>query len=974
MRIDLNPNQPHKFVFTNKKAAFWYGETQQPHKEAYQGYTILEQRYVQDYTLMIDGEIISRSDAKEIILYPDRLVRIYPRFSETLHFVDSLNMLLVEITPKEPMEATLYFHFVEPIAQARWKWNSEKASFETLFTGFGLDKPTFLACTAEVDGEEVVPRLLDATRAVGSFNGGVGLQVDIENPAMFAALFAFSQPELHRMQQALKDPSNVLEVRRRRIQNLLNRAAVETGNAQLDLAYRWAVISLDDLVNEQRGKGIWAGLPWFNNYWGRDSFISFSGALLCTGQFETAREVLQAFSQFQNSDKASPFYGRIPNRVTLKEIIYNTADGTPWFVKACDDYLRYSGDQRFMEEMFPVIHRAVEGALLHHVDAEGFLSHGDAETWMDAVGGDGPWSPRGNRAVEIQALWYEQLIISRRWAVQLGFADLARKWTPIIENLQKNFSKRFWNEEKKWLFDHLNENSQPDLQVRPNQIFAVTVPRRPLIDETKTRSVISTVVQNLTFPWGVGSLWQHDPNFHPYHHYAPLYVPDAAYHNGVVWTWLSGPLLKALFPFEADLGYELLKNEAYQILNKDAVGGYSELLEAWPRKGEKFPRWSGTVSQAWSLAEFIRNIHQDLLGIQPDALGDTLRISPNLPAEISTARLRFRFGNITLAAHFFKNQESFRAEIQPVDPATGSLIIDASLPLGDEKRIHFTTPWNLTENLIMEIRPNQNILVNDMAVKKSRKVNRPRLGDLQFCQPDTGLNLAVFRGPGYTLIPPEQVVKRPGTLTRVVFDQSDPEHDDKGPNGNYIYPTHPAFKPGIFDGKRIKIWRDDSYFYFKIEYRELVNPGWRPESGYQLTFTAICLNFGHKGGLRRTRVGMNANYTIPFEYAYNYVIFVGNGYRIMNSQDEIIAEYRPQDNHHPIGFVKEKSVQFSVPAEYLPDLKLETAFVLIGGQDDHGAGGLGEFRSVGMVATEWQGAGGEQPQGNPSVYDVIEVR
>jgi len=79
---------------------------------------------------------------------------------------------------------------------------------------------------------------------------------------------------------------------------------------------RWAQFSLDALLTRQRGPGIWAGLPWFNNYWGRDTFISFEGALLVSGQFKQAKEVLRNFAAFQLSERSNPQVGRIPNRIT----------------------------------------------------------------------------------------------------------------------------------------------------------------------------------------------------------------------------------------------------------------------------------------------------------------------------------------------------------------------------------------------------------------------------------------------------------------------------------------------------------------------------------------------------------------------------------------------------------------------------------------------------------------------------------
>ena len=160
---------------------------------------------------------------------------------------------------------------------------------------------------------------------------------------------------------------------------------------------------------EQRGVGVYAGFYWFTTYWGRDTFIVLPGALAAGLDFATAREILRSFAAYQDRNPASPRFGRVPNFVTVDQVQYASIDGTWWFVRALDEYWRRSGDEAFAREMTPVVLRACEGALAHAVDAEGFLTHGDGETWMDGGGERNPHSPRSTRAVEVQALWHRGL-------------------------------------------------------------------------------------------------------------------------------------------------------------------------------------------------------------------------------------------------------------------------------------------------------------------------------------------------------------------------------------------------------------------------------------------------------------------------------------------------------------------------------------------------------------------------------------
>ncbi len=174
--------------------------------------------------------------------------------------------------------------------------------------------------------------------------------------------------------------------------------------------------------------------------------------------------------------------------------------------------------------------------------------------------------------------------------------------------------------------------------MRPNQIFTL-----PLLDEKTSAGVVVEVTNRLTYEYGVASLSQTDEDFHPYHQYPPYYPKDAAYHSGTVWTWLQGPLISALCRFgKQDFARELTANAAHRILDRGAVGTQSELLDAVPRKGETEPQPSGTFSQAWNLAEFVRNFYEDYLGYHPDLLNREIAIQAHIPRQMGKSRLPCR--------------------------------------------------------------------------------------------------------------------------------------------------------------------------------------------------------------------------------------------------------------------------------------------------------------------------------------------
>jgi len=329
----------------------------------------------------------------------------------------------------------------------------------------------------------------------------------------------------------------------------LTKSFLWSDDDEYNRALMWAKSSSHLFVVEEFGKGIWAGLPWFKNNWGRDTFISLPGTLLVSGSFGEARAVLENFARFQNL-RPDRNYGRIPNRVSsLEDIIYNTTDGTPWLIREAYEYLRYTGDRDFVRKIYPVVKTALAGALTNYVDAEGFLTHDDADTWMDArIKGDKPWSARGNRAVEIQALWFTALEAGVALATARGDNIAAGEWQRQADKLKANFTARFWDGQM--MADRLRVDGTRDVKVRPNQLMTVSV---PFEDRLTTGDVEALVTRNavteLLFPYGIASLSQNDPYFHPVHHDDPYFFFDAAYHNGTVWGWNAGFTVTALDRF-----------------------------------------------------------------------------------------------------------------------------------------------------------------------------------------------------------------------------------------------------------------------------------------------------------------------------------------------------------------------------------------------------------------------------------------
>ncbi|MEP6788587.1 MAG: amylo-alpha-1,6-glucosidase, partial [Acidobacteriota bacterium] len=224
-------------------------------------------------------------------------------------------------------------------------------------------------------------------------------------------------------------------------------------------------------------------------------------------------------------------------------------------------------------------------------------------TWMDAKMGDWVVTPRTGKPVEIQALWYNALCIMNDLATRFGDADRQPRYFEMAEIAQDSFNGQFWNESGQYLYDVVNDDMK-DASVRPNQIFAVSLPYT-MLDPDRSRLVVEKVEAELLTPFGLRSLSAGDPSYAPIYIGSPL-QRDGSYHQGTVWGWLIGPYIDAYRKVHsADAKSE--KRVAEMIagfeshLTEAMVGQVAEIFDADPPHAAR-----GAAAQAWSVAELIR--------------------------------------------------------------------------------------------------------------------------------------------------------------------------------------------------------------------------------------------------------------------------------------------------------------------------------------------------------------------------------
>ena len=604
--IDVTSDENREYSYTDKKSGYWYGRTHQEDElEWFAGWNIAKKRILADYSISVDGKALNRKEA-ECTVYPDRLVRIWDNASETFRMVDDLPIIHIAVdTDAEYTSISLNHSLIQD------SHSDNQAIF--FIPNEAPDKLIMLGS----DG-----------------NKGFVLTYGTEEECR----------SLH--SEFLANKERFFKERKDRINSLITEYNPTSSNLpELDKALDWITITMDELITEQQGNGIYAGLPWFNEYWGRDMFISMPGACLVTGQFEVAKKILKDFAKLQDTNPESETYGRIPNRANLEGILYNTTDGTPRFVIQAYELAQYSGDTEFLEDLYPAIKMSIDASIKNYTDEKGYLTHADADTWMDVKRNGIPGSPRGNRANDIQALWYGQLTAGAEIAAIMGDTGSAEQWSGLALMLASNFEHDFCLKEGDLIYDHLNSDGSADLQLRPNQLYCFDL----IVDNDFKQRVTKKTWEELVYPWGVASLAQWDLQFHPQHENWHYYHKDDAYHNGTIWLWNNGIAMQRMIEYgQVDTAWELFKNMNRQALHEGAVGSLSENADAHPREGQTWVNRSGTFLQAWSNAEHLRVWYQYFLGIRPDLLNGKIVIEPRIPSEITNIETSVKIGNGTL--------------------------------------------------------------------------------------------------------------------------------------------------------------------------------------------------------------------------------------------------------------------------------------------------------------------------------------
>ena len=358
-----------------------------------------------------------------------------------------------------------------------------------------------------------------------------------------------------------------------------------------------------------------AGLPWFTD-WGRDTMIAFTGLTLCTKRFKEAEEILLTFARYIR-------HGIVPNMFPDDNMppLYNTVDASLWYFYAVYQYLHYNpateAEAFVKEQIFPHLKEIISAYekgtdFSIYMEDDGLIHAGsglDQITWMDVRVGDWVATPRHGKPVEINALWYNALRIMESLCEK--FDEDASAYRTRADQVKESFNAKFWDSSNQCLFDVV-DGDEPDDHIRPNQIYAVSLPFS-LLPEEQEKAVVALVEKELFVGCGLRSLAPDHPDYHGIYCGA-LAKRDAAYHQGTAWGFLLGGFFSAYMKVNhhsssaAENAVHMLEPMRKHLSDSGCIGSISEIFD-----GDAPHNPRGCYAQAWSVGEVLRCYCEDIL-------------------------------------------------------------------------------------------------------------------------------------------------------------------------------------------------------------------------------------------------------------------------------------------------------------------------------------------------------------------------
>ena len=343
-----------------------------------------------------------------------------------------------------------------------------------------------------------------------------------------------------------------------------------------------------------------AGFPWFKVR-ARDQFVTRPGCTLSVGRPDDYEKIMDSaiphLKNFMANKYIKGYIKQISDPDVLLWVVWSLQQ---YYIEFKDKFIEKYSDFLFeiinyiMDDKHPNLYFNKDDALLSTNGKD------KPASWMNAVIDGHPVVPRSGYLVEFNALWYNALKFAEEIAKEKGDVALSKSININADTLCRSFINTFMNKAG-YLYDYVDGHYK-DPNVRPNMIFAVSLPYSPLGKRQK-KSVLDFVTKELLANCGLRSLTPKSEKFRP-HYNGSENDKKFAYFNGMAFPWLFGAYIEAYLNLFQLSGLALAERLMVSIENEmqnDCIGSISEFYDSHP----PFIAHGG-YSFAMSVAEILR--------------------------------------------------------------------------------------------------------------------------------------------------------------------------------------------------------------------------------------------------------------------------------------------------------------------------------------------------------------------------------
>jgi len=424
---------------------------------------------------------------------------------------------------------------------------------------------------------------------------------------------------------------------------------------ELQKAYDWSRVSMVQgmVTNPFLGTGLVAGYrgsgetqrPGFAWFFGRDTFWT-SLALNAEGDFSNARTALEFISKFQRED------GKTPHEISQGAnfvdwfkgypYAYASADATPLYIIAVNDYVTESGDAAFAKEKWQSLQKAY-AFLKSTYDEHGLPQNfGVGHGWVEG----GPLLPVKTEYYQ-SGLGAEALRALANLARVTGQEDLAKTLEKDFEKQRALVNESFWIADKKRFAFALDKN---DKKVDEPSVLATVPMWFGLPSEPDAVAMIEQLADaDHQTDWGMRIISNKSPLF-----------SGGGYHYGSVWPLFTGWAAVGEYRYHQTFpAYANLRANALLALD-GSLGHVTEVLS-----GDYYqPLSTSSPHQIWSAAMVVSPILRGMLGLETDAVHHRVRLTPHVPADWAQFSVQnVRVGKSTLSMNYHKSEEGIVLEV-----------------------------------------------------------------------------------------------------------------------------------------------------------------------------------------------------------------------------------------------------------------------------------------------------------------------